>query len=115
MLAAVILLLAASGASRPIERMLGTLPVRQLRLQEEGVSAPVVCDAFRALLERLRDSGAIIPRDVQVIVVASATVNALTLPGDVITVDSGLLVRMATPEEMAAVLARTCAFDWPRL
>ena len=120
MLAAVILLLAVSipigrllaprpvsapGPSRAVERVLGTLMVRQLRLQEREVGAPAVHDAFRVLLERLRGSGAAIPRGVRVIVVASPTVNSLTLPGDVLVVDSGLLARMATPEEMAAVLA----------
>ncbi len=79
--------------------------IRQLRFQERIVDAPVVKAAFRTLLARLRGSGEPIPSDVRVLVVASPMVDALTLPGGVIVVYSGLLVRMATPQEMAGVLA----------
>lgn len=87
-----------------VERALRPLLLRRIRLGETVLEDPTVEEALRAMTERLREAAGM--RDpVQVIVLDSPTVNALSLPGGLIVVYSGLMKRLDGAEQMAAILA----------
>lgn len=95
--------------SRPvalsIESALKSLIVESLSLQESVVDDPEVNGTIQAVMDRLLSAAETQPYDMEVLVLNSPAVNALTFPGGLIVVYSGLINSLDSAEEMAAVLA----------
>ncbi len=87
------------------EKALRTLMLRQVKAEEKVIEAPQVTKALAVIEARLLPPVGRLPYDLQVLVVDSPRVNAVTMPGGLIVVYSGLARRMQSPEEMAAILA----------
>ena len=75
----------------------------------DAVQDPSVTEAMRRIQERVAAAAGPTTYPVEVFVIDSPTVNAVCLPGDIILVYSGLIRRMESPEELAAVLAHEIA------
>jgi beta-barrel assembly-enhancing protease len=117
--AAALLFLLAFGAQRlflpaavktpdvplSVETTLKVLMEKQIRAENRVLDAPAVIAAFDGMRERLLPELGSLPYPVEILVVDSPVVNAVTLPGGLIVVYSGLAHRMESPEEMAAILA----------
>jgi beta-barrel assembly-enhancing protease len=95
----------APDVAQGLDDSLGPLMVRQVRATRKVVEAPVVTQGFAALKRRLLPAIPGRPVSVTVLVIDSPDINAFTLPGRVICVDTGLVRELDTPQEMAAVLA----------
>ncbi len=95
----------APDISLSLEQSLRSLMLKQIASEEKIVDKPPVAAAFSAIESRLLPALGKLPYDVQVIVVDSPVINAVTLPGGVVVVYSGLIRRLDSPEEMAAILA----------
>jgi len=95
----------APDVALEVER--GLRPVMRRQIAREGtvVDAPVVTDAFAAILDRLTAGLGDLPAAPEVLVVDSPVVNAAALPGGIVVVYTGLVRTLETPEQMAAVLA----------
>ena len=86
--------------------------LRGLLRQEVTADAndePVVKEGLRKLQERLNPALGKLSFPLEVYVIDSGTVNAVCLPGNIILVYSGLLRRLQSPEELAAILAHETA------
>lgn len=70
---------------------------------------PAVLDGIRRIQDRLTPAIGKTSHPVEIFVIESPTVNALCLPGGLVVVYSGLIRRMESPEELAAVLAHEIA------
>ena len=88
-----------------IESALKSLIVESLSLQGSVVDVPEVNEAIQAIMDRLLSVTDPQPYDIEVLVLNSPVVNALTFPGGLIVVYSGLINSLDSAEEMAAVLA----------
>jgi len=88
-----------------IESALKSLIVESLSLQELVVDVPEVNGTIQAIMDRLLSVTDPQPYDIEVLVLNSPVVNALTFPGGLIVVYSGLINSLDSAEEMAAVLA----------
>ena len=88
-----------------IESALKSLIVESLSLQGSVVDVPEVNGTIQAIMDRLLSVTDPQPYDIEVLVLNSPVVNALTFPGGLIVVYSGLINSLDSAEEMAAVLA----------
>jgi predicted Zn-dependent protease len=88
-----------------IESALKSLIVESLSLQGSVVDVPEVKGTIQAIMDRLLSVTDPQPYDIEVLVLNSTVVNALTFPGGLIVVYSGLINSLDSAEEMAAVLA----------
>ncbi|MBN1605120.1 MAG: M48 family metallopeptidase [Polyangiaceae bacterium] len=75
----------------------------------DAVRDPEVTQVTSAIQARLAPSVGHAPYAIEIFVVDSATVNAVCLPGAIIVVYSGLIRRLESPEELAAILAHESA------
>jgi beta-barrel assembly-enhancing protease len=87
-----------------LDDALGPLMVEQVRATRTVIDEPEVTAGFSALMARLLPAipGPALP--VEVLVIASPDINAFTLPGRVVCVDTGLMRELDSAQEMAAVL-----------
>jgi predicted Zn-dependent protease len=70
---------------------------------------PVVKAGLRKIQERLSPALGAPSYPIESYVIDSSTVNAVCLPGNIVLVYSGLLRRLESPEELAAILAHEIA------
>ena len=75
----------------------------------DAVQDPSVIEGMRRIQERIVTAAGPTAYPLEVFVIDSPTVNAVCLPGDIILVYSGLIRRMESAEELAAVLAHEIA------
>ena len=87
-----------------LDDALGPLILRQIRSTQRQVMEPEVEKGFAAIMGRLLPALPGRPMTVEVLVIDSPEINAFTLPGRVICVDTGLIREMKSAEQMAAVL-----------
>jgi predicted Zn-dependent protease len=87
-----------------LDDALGPLMSAEIRASDKVVDDPVVTEGLAAIVERLQaglPGGAM---SVEVLVIDSAEINAFTLPGRVVCIDTGLAAALDSAEEMAAVI-----------
>jgi len=94
----------APDIAQSLDDALGPLMRQQIRSTQWQVAAPGVDEAFAAIMGRLLPAMPGRPVKVEVLVIDSPEINAFTLPGRVICVDTGLIRELKSAEEMAAVL-----------
>jgi beta-barrel assembly-enhancing protease len=87
-----------------LDDALGPLMVEQIRATRKLVEEPDVTGGFSTLMGRLLPAIPGSPLTVEVLVIDSPEINAFTLPGRVICVDTGLVRELDSAAEMAAVL-----------
>ena len=86
--------------------------IRELLHREVTADAndeAVVKQGLRKLQERLSPALGKLSYPLEIYVIDSGTVNAVCLPGNIVLVYSGLLRRLQSPEELAAILAHETA------
>jgi predicted Zn-dependent protease len=86
--------------------------IRDLLRREVSADAlrdPPVLEAVRRIQDRLGPATAKTSQPIEIYIIDSPTINAVCLPGGLIVVYSGLIRRMASPEELAAVIAHEIA------
>jgi beta-barrel assembly-enhancing protease len=92
------------GIAKNLDETLGSLMRNQVRATQKVVDVPRVNEDFIVIADRLRDALPGQRTDFEVIVLQSREINAFTLPGDTICVDTGLIRELHSAEEMAGVL-----------
>ncbi len=75
----------------------------------DALHEPSVTDGIRRIQERVVAAAGKLPYPVEVYVIDSPTINAVCLPGGIIVVYTGLIRRLESAEELAAVLAHEVA------
>jgi beta-barrel assembly-enhancing protease len=90
--------------AQSLDDALGPLMSQQIRSTQKQVTEPEVEEAFAAIMGRLLSAMPGSPMKVEVLVIDSPEINAFTLPGRLICVDTGLIRELKSAEEMAAVL-----------
>ncbi len=88
-----------------LELTLKSLIRESIKNEQRIAEAPLVNQSIAAISKRLLGAGDPLPYDLEILVLDSPVVNALAFPGGLIVVYSGLIERLESPEEMAAVLA----------
>jgi beta-barrel assembly-enhancing protease len=68
-----------------------------------------VIEGIQRIQERIAPAAGPTSYPLEIFVIDSPTVNAVSLPGDIVIVYSGLIRKMESPEELAAVLAHEIA------
>jgi predicted Zn-dependent protease len=94
----------SSDIAQKLDDSLGSLVQGQIRATQKVVDDPAVSADFSVLVERLRDALPEPRPSLQVIVLQSREINAFTLPGDTICVNTGLIRALRSADEMAGVL-----------
>jgi predicted Zn-dependent protease len=115
--AAVVLALAAFGAqrlfvpktpasdiARKLDDGLGMLIREQVRATRNVIDAPAASDDLAVIVKRLRDALPEPKPAFEVMILQSPEINAFTLPGNTVCVDTGLLRALASADELAGVL-----------
>ena len=75
-----------------------------LKAKKQIIDLPEVNLATNTITERLvKDSQ--LPFNIEILVMRSETINAVTFPGGIIVIYSGLIHSLESPEELSAVLA----------
>jgi predicted Zn-dependent protease len=90
--------------AKQLDESLGSLMQGQIRATQKVVDDPRVTADFMVIVERLRGALPEPRSSFQVIVLQSREINAFTLPGDTICVDTGLIRALRSADEMAGVL-----------
>jgi predicted Zn-dependent protease len=101
-----------SDIAKDLDTRLGSLMRNQIRATHRVIDAPRVTKGFAVITKRL---SAALPepfeaegrgkgRTLEVLVLESPEINAFTLPGDTVCVDTGLIRQLHSAEEMAGVL-----------
>ena len=75
----------------------------------DALREPGVTDAIRRVQERVVAVAGPLPYPIEVYVIDSPTINAVCLPGGIIVVYTGLIRRLESSEELAAILAHEIA------
>ena len=88
-----------------LESTLKSLIKESITKQERIVDAPQVNQSLSTISKLILDACDPLPYDIEILVLDSPLVNALSFPAGLIVVYSGLIERLESPEEMAAVLA----------
>jgi beta-barrel assembly-enhancing protease len=79
--------------------------ILQREMSLEANQEPAVKEGLRKIADRIKPAIGELKFPVEIHVIDSATVNAACLPGSIILVYTGLIRRMESPEELAAILA----------
>ena len=87
-----------------LDRGLGSLMRQQIRATRMVVDVPVAQDGVDLIVRRLRDCLPDPKPDFEVMIVQAPEVNAFTMPGDTICVDTGLLRSLGSADQLAGVL-----------
>jgi predicted Zn-dependent protease len=90
--------------ARSLDESLGSLMRSQIHATQKAIDAPPVEKGFAVIARRLRDALPQPGMDFEVIVLQSPEINAFTLPGGTICVDTGLIRELHSADEMAGVL-----------
>ncbi len=101
-----------SDIAKGLDESLGSLMRTQIRATQKVVETPRVKKGFAVIAKRLAgalpgsaaETEGLKGRSFEVIVLQSPEINAFTLPGNTICVDSGLIRQLNSAEEMAGVL-----------
>ena len=101
-----------SDIAQGLDESLGSLMRNQVRATQKVIEVPRVSKGFAVITKRLTDAipgpaageGSPQPRSFEVIVLESPEINAFTLPGGTVCVDTGLIRELHSAEEMAGVL-----------
>lgn len=96
-----------TDVSKSLDDALGPLILRQVELSHAVLSNPDVDKAFGAIMGRLLPALKQLAPDspkIRIVVIDSPTVNAFTLPGGIICVDTGLIRNLDSADQMAGVL-----------
>jgi predicted Zn-dependent protease len=88
-----------------IDEALGPVLASEVRLSQRVIDDPRVTEGFAAMFERLVPAMSGAGAKPQLLVVDAPEINAYTLPGGVVVVDSGLARALDSAAEMAAVIA----------
>jgi predicted Zn-dependent protease len=115
--AAVVLALAAFGAQRllvpktsggdlaaKLDSGLGSLMREQIRATRSVVDAPAASDDLALIVKRLHEALPEPRPSFELMIVQSPEINAFTMPGDTICVNTGLLRALGSADELAGVL-----------
>jgi beta-barrel assembly-enhancing protease len=87
-----------------LDRGLGSLMREQIRTTRTVIDVPAADDGLALIVKRLRDALPEPRPDFEVMILQSPEVNAFTMPGDTICVDTGLLRALGSADELAGVL-----------
>jgi predicted Zn-dependent protease len=93
-----------SDIAKGLDESLGSLMRSQIRATQKVVETPRVSKGFAVISKRLHDALPQPQVSFEVIVLQSPEINAFTLPGDTVCVDTGLIRELRSAEEMAGVL-----------
>jgi predicted Zn-dependent protease len=101
-----------SDIAKGLDESLGSLMRTQIRATQKVVETPRVRKGFAVIVKRLEaalpgpaaEAEGLKGKSFEVIVLQSPEINAFTLPGDTICVDTGLIRQLHSAEEMAGVL-----------
>ena len=93
-----------TGTAENLDKSLGSFVRSQVLASNTVVEDPKVKAAFKVIPGRLRDALPGRRIDFEVIVLQSREINAFTLPGDTICVDTGLIRELRSADQMAGVL-----------
>ncbi len=94
----------ASGIAGSLDQSLGSLMREQVEASQKVVDVPRAQDGLDLVTERLRSALQDPKPEFRVLLVQSPTINAFTIPGDTIVVDTGLLRALKSADELAGVL-----------
>jgi len=91
-----------------VEQKLGNVAIRQMMLLKREVNDPVVTQPLQSILVRITSAtGA--KQDFKLYVVRDSDVNAFALPGGHLVVNTGLIEKAQSGEEIAGVMAHEVA------
>jgi beta-barrel assembly-enhancing protease len=90
--------------AKGLDESLGSLMRKQIGVTRQLIEVPLVHDAFAVIADRLREALPEPHASFEVLVLQSPEINAFTLPGDIVCVDTGLIREMQSADEMASVL-----------
>lgn len=90
--------------AKNLDASLGSVVRSQVLATHTMIDIPSVSEDFTVIVDRLRDALPGERTDFEVIVLQSAEINAFTLPGNTICVDTGLIRQLHSADEMAGVL-----------
>jgi Zn-dependent protease with chaperone function len=96
-----------TDVSKSLDEALGPLILSQVEMSHTVLSNPDVDKAFTVIMDRLRPALRQLAPDspsIRIVVIDSPAVNAFTLPGGIICVDTGLIRNLGSADQMAAVL-----------
>jgi Zn-dependent protease with chaperone function len=96
-----------TDVSKSLDEALGPLILSQVEMSHTVLSNPDVDKAFIVIMDRLRPALRQLAPDspsIRIVVIDSPAVNAFTLPGGIICVDTGLIRNLGSADQMAAVL-----------
>jgi len=88
-----------------LESTLKPLIIENIHDYEPVLEIPELDQSLDAIMDRLLSKTDPLPYDIEILVLNLPVVNAVTFPGGLIVVYSGLISRLESAEEMAAVLA----------
>jgi len=88
-----------------LESTLKPLIIENIHDYEPVLEIPELDQSLDAIMDRLLSKTDPLPYDIEILVLNLPVVNAVTFPGGLIVVYAGLISRLESAEEMAAVLA----------
>jgi beta-barrel assembly-enhancing protease len=92
-----------SSLSERAEGKMREILLREMSL--ESNQEPAVKEGIRKIADRIKPAIGELKFPLEIQVIDSATVNAACLPGNIILLYTGLIRRMESPEELAAIVA----------
>jgi predicted Zn-dependent protease len=101
--------LVAGQLPREWERELGAALLAGTASGSSAIADPAVLGPVTGIFEKLRAAGAAGAEPARLLVARDAQVNAFAAPGGAVVVTSGLLRKLGSPQELAAVLAHELA------
>ncbi len=99
-----------SNIAKELDENLGALMRNQIHATQRVIDSPRVSKGFAVIAKRLSAAlpepadGELTEGSLEVIVLESPDINAFTLPGNTVCVDTGLIRELHSAEEMAGVL-----------
>jgi beta-barrel assembly-enhancing protease len=94
-----------SVVSRSVEASLGKVFKESITHDVKIVHDPLIDAELAKIVARLQQSQLDFPFEIEILVAQSGMVNAIALPGGLIVLYSGLINRLDSAEQLAAVLA----------
>lgn len=95
----------ADDSGRTLEARVGDVASRALKADSATVRDPKVVEPVRAVLDAVLSGLPEHPYEVRLFVTDTGTVNAFSMSGGIIVVDTALVAALDAPEELAAVFA----------
>jgi beta-barrel assembly-enhancing protease len=93
-----------SGIAANLDESLGSLVLEQVRATQKVIEVPAAAKDLDLIVSRLHDALPEPRPAFTVILIQSPEINAFTIPGDTVCVDTGLIRALASADEMAGVL-----------